>query len=271
MPAPETRDSDFALLKEVVREAGALAMRFYCTDHKQWSKAHDNTPVTEADIAVNDLLLQRLGSARPDYGWLSEETEDDNSRLTRERVWVVDPIDGTRAFAKRWPHFVISVALVEAGRPLLGVLFNPATDEFFEARLGGGAFLNGRPIHVSGAMAIEGCRMAAYPPMFRHPAWREPWPEMEILERNSVAYRIALVACGAADAALALNGKNDWDLAAADIILHEAGGRMTTHDGNLFSYNRPTTRHPSLLAAGPMLHNAISARVSALKLPATSG
>src|SRR5690606_42001347 len=147
---------------------------------------------------------------------------DDNSRLTRERVWVVDPIDGTRAFAQRWTHYVISVALVEAGRPLLGVLFNPATDEFVEARLGGGTFLNGRPIHVSGAMAIEGCRMAAYPPMFRHPAWREPWPEMEILERNSVAYRIALVGCWAADAALALNRKKELDLGAAEISHPEA-------------------------------------------------
>jgi myo-inositol-1(or 4)-monophosphatase len=149
LPAPEARDADFALLKETVRDAGALAMRFYMTDHKQWSKAHDNTPVTEADIAVNDLLHARLGGARPDYGWLSEETEDDSSRLTQPLVWVVDPIDGTRAFAKGHPHFAISVALVEDGRPVLGVIFNPATDEFFEARFGGGAFLNGKPIRVA--------------------------------------------------------------------------------------------------------------------------
>lgn len=271
MPEPEARDADFALLKETVREAGALAMTFYRTDHKQWSKAHDNTPVTEADIAVNELLHKRLGGARPDYGWLSEETEDDSSRLTQQCVWVVDPIDGTRAFAKQRPHFVISVALVEEGRPALGVLFNPATDEFFEARQSHGAFLNETPIHVSGTSVIEGCRMAAFPPMFRHPSWREPWPEMEILERNSVAYRVALVACGAADATLALNGKNDWDLAAADLILHEAGGRMTTHDGSVFFYNRPSTRHPSLLAAGPALHDALSTRVGSLKLPPAGG
>lgn len=254
-------------MKQAAREAGAVAMRFFLTDHKQWSKAHDNTPVTEADIEVNDLLHKRLGTARPSYGWLSEETEDDSSRLTQERVWVVDPIDGTRAFAKGKPHFVISVALVEEGRPVLGVLFNPATDEFFEAKEGHGAFLNGAPIHVSGASTIEGCRMAAFAPMFKHPAWSEPWPEMEILERNSVAYRVALVASGAADAALALNGKSDWDLAAADIILHEAGGRMTAHDGTTFYYNRHSTRHPSLLAAGPALHEAIFAKVGAIRLP----
>lgn len=267
MPVPDAREEDFALMKEAVREAGALAMRFFLTDHKQWSKAHDNTPVTEADIEVNELLHRRLGGARPDYGWLSEETEDDSSRLTQASVWVVDPIDGTRAFAKGKPHFVISVALVEEGRPVLGVLFNPATDEFFEASEGGGAFLNGNPIHVSGASAMEGCRMAAFAPMFKHPAWSEPWPEMEILERNSVAYRIALVACGAADAALALNGKSDWDLAAADIILREAGGLITAHDGSALYYNRRSTRHPSLLAAGPELYDAIFAKVGAIRLP----
>src|SRR3989338_1294718 len=152
-------------MKEAVREAGAIAMRFYQTDHKQWSKAHDNTPVTEADIEVNELLHARLAVARPDYGWLSEETEDDSSRLTQPRVWVVDPIDGTRAFAKGRPHFVISVALVENGRPVLAVLFNPAMDEFFEAEAGKGARLNGRPIHVGDCDRIEGCRMIAFAPM----------------------------------------------------------------------------------------------------------
>jgi len=267
LPEAETRAADFALLKEAVRDAGKVAMRFFGTDHKQWSKAHDNTPVTEADIEVNNLLHARLAGARPDYGWLSEETEDDSSRLTSQRVWVVDPIDGTRAFAKGRPHFVISVALVEEGRPVLGVLFNPATDEFFEAEAGRGAKLNGRPIHVSDCSRIEGCRMIAFAPMFKHPAWSEAWPEMDISDRNSVAYRIALVACGVADATLALNGKSDWDLAAADLILHEAGGRMTAHDGTPYFYNRPSTRHPSLLAAGPALYDALFEKVSKLQLP----
>ncbi|ABS62253.1 Inositol-phosphate phosphatase [Parvibaculum lavamentivorans DS-1] len=266
MPEPEARTADFTLLKDVVREAGALAMRYYQTDLRKWSKAHDDTPVTEADIAVNDLLRSRLMGARPDYGWLSEETEDDDSRLSRPFVWVVDPIDGTRAFAKGKPHFAISAALVAEGRPLLAALFNPATGEFFEAALREGARLNGEPIRVSDCREIEGCRMVAFAPMFKHPAWPDAWPEMDISDRNSVAYRIALVASGQADATLALNGKNDWDLAAADLILHEAGGRMTTHDGTQLLYNRPTTRHPSLLAAGPALYDALFARVGAVKL-----
>lgn len=268
MPVP---DGDFALLKETVRDAGALAMRYFGTDLKKWSKDADDTPVTEADIAVNDLLRARLMDARPDYGWLSEETDDDPARLSRPLTWVIDPIDGTRAFARNEPHFVVSAALVAGGRPVLAALFNPATGEFFEAAAGEGAHLNGAPIRVSDCTTIDGCRIAAFAPMFKHPGWERagiaPWPAMEILERNSVAYRIALVACGAADAALALNGKSDWDLAAADLIVHEAEGRMTTHDGKPFIYNRENTRHRSLLAAGPSLYDALFAKVGAIRLP----
>ena len=268
MPVP---DGDFVLLKEAVRDAGALAMRYFGTDLRKWSKDADNSPVTEADIAVNDLLQARLTSARPEYGWLSEETEDDAIRLSRRLTFIVDPIDGTRTFARGQPHFVVSVALVADGRPVIAALFNPATDEFFDAAIGGGARLNGRSIHVSNRSEIEGCRIAAFAPMFKHPGWSRagipPWPEMDILERNSVAYRIALVACGMADAALALNGKSDWDLAAADLIVTEARGCMTTHDGRPFTYNRESTRHRSLLVAGPALHDAMLARLGAIRLP----
>lgn len=270
MPAPETilhtRAEDRALLNAAVREAGRIAMTYYQTELKTWLKGGDDI-VTEADIAVNDQLQKSLAVARPAYGWLSEESKDDSRRLTCNSVWVVDPIDGTRAFAKGRPHFTISVALVEAGRPMLAALFNPATDEFFEAEAGAGALLNGNPIQVGKRSTIEGARMVAFAPMFKHPAWPTPWPEMDIIERNSVAYRIALVACDAADAALALNSKNDWDLAAADLILHEAGGRLTSHTGKLLIYNRESPRHRSLLAAGPDLYGPLFDRVGALTLP----
>ena len=257
---------DHALLRQAVRDGGDLALSFYKGEFRSWTKGA-NDPVTEADLEVNELLRQRLRDARPDYGWLSEETEDDKSRLTASKFWVVDPIDGTRAFAKGKPHFSISVALVTEGQPVIGVVLNPATDELFEARRGGGATLNGRPIHVSARREIEGCRMAAHPPMFRHKAWPEPWPPMEFIERNSVAYRIALVACGAADAVLALSAKNDWDLAAAHLILEEAGGLFTAHDGSEIRYDGPSTRQRSLAGANPALHAALMARTAMLKLP----
>ncbi|GAK44995.1 inositol-phosphate phosphatase [Tepidicaulis marinus] len=264
--APNERAEDHALLCKAVREAGALALTYYKADAKHWEKSKGD-PVSEADLAVNALLAERLQDARPGYGWLSEETEDDARRLTRTRVWVIDPIDGTRAFIKGKPHFTICGALVEEGRPVLGAVFNPAMDEFFEAVSGGGARLNGAPIQVSACDAIDGCRMAAFGPMFKHPAWREPWPEMEIVDRNSVAYRLALVACGQADAAMALNRKNDWDIAAADLLIHEAGGKVTDHQGAPLIYNREDTKHRSFIAAGPALYQAIIARTGKITLP----
>jgi len=268
LPAPEfTREEDRKLLIAAAREAGRIALGYYQTKLKTWMKGGDNI-VTEADIAVNDQLQKDLALARPDYGWLSEETEDGAIRLSKRRVWVVDPIDGTRAFAKGKPHFAISAALVEDGRPVLAALFNPATDEFFQAEVGKGATLNGAPIHVGSRTDIEGSRMAANGYMFKHPAWPEPWPPMQIIERNSVAYRIALVACDQADAAMALNTKNDWDLAAAELILLEAGGRFTSHEGKALIYNRELPRHRSFIAAGPALYAPLFTRVGALTLPA---
>ncbi len=150
---------------------------------------------------------------------------------------------------------------------MLAALLNPATDEFFEAETGKGATLNGKPIQPGHRKEIAGARMAAFAPMFKHPAWSKPWPEMDIIDRNSVAYRIALVACNQVDATMALNSKNDWDIAAADLILTEAGGRFTGHDGKAFVYNREIPRHRSLIAAGPALYDALFERVGDLKLP----
>jgi len=258
--------ADHALLCAAVRDAGALALGYFQTDLKHWDKGKDD-PVSEADHAVNDLLHARLQGTRPDYGWLSEETEDDPTRLTCDHVWVIDPIDGTRAFIKGKPHFTICAALVQKGAPVCAAVFNPATDEFFEATRGGGATLNGVPISPSTRDEIAGCRMAAFAPMFKHPAWPEPWPEMEMVDRNSVAYRLVLVANGYVDACLALNRKNDWDLAAADLIVREAGGRITTHDGATLVYNKPFTKHRSLLAAGPDLYNVLFDKVGQITLP----
>lgn len=265
-PLPFNLQDDHTLLCAAVRDAGALALQYFQTDLKHWDKGKDD-PVSEADHAVNDLLHARLQGGRPAYGWLSEETEDDQARLTCERVWVIDPIDGTRAFIKGRPHFTICAALVQNGQPISAAVFNPATDEFFEATQDGGARLNGDAIVPSARDAIEGCRMAAFAPMFKHPAWPEPWPDMEIVDRNSVAYRLVLVANGYVDACLALNRKNDWDLAAADLIVREAGGRITTHDGARLVYNKPFTKHRSLLAAGPSLYDVLFRKVGQITLP----
>lgn len=256
---------DHMLSVDAAREAGHIAMRYFRREYETWDKG-DNNPVTEADLAVDAHLHERLLSARPDYGWLSEETADNPERLSKDRVWVVDPIDGTRAFVKGRPHFTISIALVEAGRPISGVVYNPALDELYEASKENGAYLNGERIHTSDRHQIAGARMVGSADMFKHPRWPEPWPEMHVENRNSIAYRVVLVASGAFDGAVNMAWKHDWDLAAADLIIAEAGGAVTNHDGTPYIYNRSSARHRSMVAGGVAMHQALVRRLGAIVL-----
>ncbi|HXC55299.1 MAG TPA: 3'(2'),5'-bisphosphate nucleotidase CysQ [Rhizomicrobium sp.] len=269
MPAPDA-DDVLALLEASVREAGKIARGFFGGSYKRWDKSKGN-PVTEADLAVDKFLRETLRAARPDYGWLSEETEDDTARLAATSVFVVDPIDGTIAFMKGKPHFTICAGVVTDGVPVAGAVYNPITEECFTARSGHGALLNGAPIHVHDRGAVEGCRMLADKAMLAHAAWNtppnRPWPAMEIETRGSIAYRMVLVACGQFDAMLALSSKRDWDLAAAEIIAAEAGAVVTTHTGAALRYNRESTLKPSVVVAGPKLHAGLLERVSHINLP----
>jgi myo-inositol-1(or 4)-monophosphatase len=248
LPDPE----DLKLLEDTVREAGHIARKFYGGDYKQWSK-EGGSPVTEADLAVNKYLLDHLIAARPTYGWLSEENPDDPARLSRREVFVIDPIDGTVAFLKNRPHFTICAAIVVEGRPCCGVVYNPISEELYSARQGAGAHRNGMAIHVGDRAGLEDCAMLGD----RTQLTSAPFPPMHVQNRNSVAYRVVLVADGSADASVSLTAKRDWDLAAADVILTEAGGCLTDTKGAALIYNRPVTRQSSLVAANPKLHTEI--------------
>lgn len=258
------------LIEQAVIAAGAIARHYFGGDYKRWDKGKGQ-PVTDADIAIDTYLRETLTAARPDYGWLSEETKDDPFQRQRENVFIVDPIDGTVAFLKGLPEFSISVAAVRAGRPYAGVVLNPITGECFAARTGHGATLNGAPIKVSERRELEGCRIVGPRDLFAHPAWNvapnRPWPPLHIEKRASIAYRLALVASGAFDAAIALSTKCDWDMAAGDLIVREAGGIVTAHDGAIPCYNGASVLKPSFVAAGPALHAAILERVEHIKLP----
>jgi len=224
---------DLALISNAVRKAGQIAKQaFDDNDSKVWDKENDS-PVTDADIAVNDYLAETLRSARPDYGWLSEETKDDHSRHACPRSFVVDPIDGTRAFIDRTPNFTVSVAIIEEGKSIAGALFNPLTGEMFEAFLGGGAKLNGETLSSPDSDKINGIRMVGYPRKFR----RLGWPDMTCRIANSMAYRMALVASDQADATVAFTPKSDWDLAAAQLIATEAGAIVTNLYGKDPAYD----------------------------------
>ncbi|MEM7425377.1 MAG: 3'(2'),5'-bisphosphate nucleotidase CysQ [Pseudomonadota bacterium] len=258
MQAADRRDleRDRSLLSEAVAAAAGTALELFKRGVKSWSKS-DQTPITEADLAVNRELEQRLTSARPEYGWLSEETCDDVSRLTRRRCWIVDPIDGTKGFVRGNDQWCISAALVEDGRPVLGIIANPATAETFEALLGEGARLNGEILKIAKRRDVEGCRLVMHRSILGSRRWGKPWPEISLAMWNSMALRLCRVASGEADGAIVISRKSDWDLAAADLIVAEAGGRVTGLTGKAMRYNERETRHRGVVGAGQDLHGCL--------------
>ncbi|MFK8253749.1 3'(2'),5'-bisphosphate nucleotidase CysQ [Ancylobacter terrae] len=241
-------------LAAAVVAGGELARAMYRQGIRSWSK-HNDSPVTEADIAVDDMLRRRLTAFAPAFGWLSEETADDPSRLARRRVWVVDPIDGTRAFMAGGADWTVSAALVDEGRPVAAALFAPVTEELFLAVAGGGATRNGAPLAISGPPALVEARIAGPGPWLDHLDHRAPIQRMPRI--RSLALRLARVADGGLDAALASPNGCDWDLAAADLLVHEAQGRLTTLDGGSLVYNAAIPRHGALVCAGAALHSLI--------------
>jgi myo-inositol-1(or 4)-monophosphatase len=255
IPAGDSLARDAALLTETVREAGALALSLFRTELKNWTKGA-SSPVSEADIAVNDLIETRLRRATPDYGWLSEESADDEQRLDRKLVWIVDPIDGTRGYLAGREDWCVSVALVEDTSPVLAAVFAPVSNEFFFAARGQGAVRNDAAVHVAAGTELDFSRVAG------------PKPLVERLNRSShdiilhprigsLALRLCRVAEGRLDAAFAGGQSRDWDLAAANLIVQEANGSMTALSGDRILYNRREVTHGVLVAAGRDRHASI--------------
>jgi myo-inositol-1(or 4)-monophosphatase len=241
-----------ALLTDAVREAGALALSMFGTPIKNWTKA-GASPVSEADIAADRLLHARLPGADAEFGWLSEESTDDPARLAMTRLWIVDPIDGTRAYLAGLPDWTVSAALVEHGRPVVACLFAPVTEELFVAVAGQGARRNGEPIAATSGNTIGGAQIAGPRGLLQQLATATP-PFIAAPRIRSLALRLARVAQGTVDAAFAGPNSHDWDLAAADLLVHEAGGALTPLGGGAVTYNRPVPRHDLLVAAGRDRH-----------------
>lgn len=247
---------DYALLDKTVRDAGDIARRFFKSELKSWEKKPGD-PVSEADLAIDTHFREKLMAARPDYGWLSEETVDDPARLAKSRVWVVDPIDGTRSFIAGKPEFTICAALVEDGQPVLGIVYNPVLEEFYEAALGQGATLNGGKITCSSKSDLNGGNFLTSRKAFEWHGWMAEAQGAQFGHVNSIAYRITKVASQHVDASLSFTAKSDWDIAAADIILAEAGGICTTTSGEKLVYNRKSVEHRNVISAGCALHPAL--------------
>jgi len=235
-----------------VREAGALARSMARAPMRTWTKGA-TSPVCEADIAVDRLLRERLNAEGSGIGWLSEESVDNPARLAARQVWIVDPIDGTRAYLAGLPDWTVSAALVENGRPIAACVYAPVTEELFMAIAGRGAARNGAAIAATAGASLAKARIAGPKGFLDRLAAVAPVFTV-VPQIRSLALRLARVAQGVVDVAIAGGNSHDWDLAAADLLVHEAGGATTPFGGGPIIYNRPVPRHGALVAAGSDRH-----------------
>ena len=236
-------------------EAGRLAMDRWATDFRRWEKGKGE-PVCEIDLAVDALLRERLHAIDPEAAWLSEETRDDPTRLCGPRVWVVDPIDGTRDYLRQRPGWCVSVALVEGGRPVLGVLDAPARGEVWRAAAGQGATRNGTPVRASTRASLPGARV---------PADTLPKDDADlacVARPNSIALRIAMVAADEADLCATLRWGHEWDIASAMLVAEEAGATVSDAFGAPIRYNSTKAEAFGLLATAPAIHAAAVERLA---------
>ena len=220
-------------------------------------KAADGSPVTDADMAVNAVLEELLRNARPDYGWLSEESADDPARLGAERVFIVDPIDGTRSFIEGSDSWAHSLAVARDGEITAAVVFLPMRERFYSAALGEGTRLNDATVHASGVATLETAQVLATKPSMQPDHWRSPMPELQRSHRPSIAYRLGLVAEGRFDAMLTLRPSWEWDIAAGALLLSEAGAMISDRSGQPIRFNAPHPKHDGVVAANPALHGEI--------------
>ena len=242
-------NSDLHIAENAAIEAGILIMNYYKTDYEIRDKGYHN-PVTTADHAADSRLKEILMVARPNYGWLSEETVDSPERLSKDRVWVVDPLDGTKEFIEGVPNFVVSIALVENGDPIVGVLYNPVTKETFTAAKGEGAFLNGKSIFCTAKENVSEMVILNSRSETRRGLWKSYGNTFgELKAIGSVAYKLGLTAAGQADIFASLRPKNEWDICAGNCIINEAGGKLIDLNGNRVVFNREKTLiEPGLIA-----------------------
>jgi myo-inositol-1(or 4)-monophosphatase len=248
------------LIVEAARACGPLLRSSFGAPVKTWSKA-GGSPVSEVDLALDEQIKRILRGARPDYGWLSEETPDDDARLSHARVFIVDPLDGTEAFLRGKAEFCVSIGLAENGRMIAGCVYNPISEELFEAARGGGAKCNGAPIKAAAKAELADARIIATKTLFTNSRWRTPWPAMAVTQKAALAYRLALVAAGVVDGAVSLGFKNEWDIAAGALLVEEAGGIAGDGHGRPLVFNQPNPRSPGLVAAGPNLFPLLSDRL----------
>ena len=244
------------------RRAGDIIRSFFDGPYTVRSKAHGH-PVTDADLRANECIRTIIQRAFPNDGWLSEETRDSSDRMRRRRVWIVDPLDGTKEFIQKIPEFCVSVALVEDGVPIVGVSYNPISSELFSAARGLGVHRNGTQRHTSETDSLADTRVLAS----RSEAARGEWDLFEnsfhLVPTGSVAYKLALVAAGLGDATFTLTPKHEWDVCAGAALIREAGGQIADCDGQPLTFNQPDPIFPGIIATNGRLFESILATIKA--------
>lgn len=242
---------------ETALNAADIIAAYYKDGFTVKDKGEDN-PVTEADLAANDYLAEALPRLKPDAAWLSEETKDSPSRLDKDWVWIIDPLDGTREFTKGIPEFVVSVALVHKKRAYLGVLVNPVTKQVFTGLVGHGAFLNGTPISVSSQQHLNGAKLVCSRSEMAK-GWFDDYQEKGVIPTavGSVAYKFGLVAAGLADATFTPRPRSEWDIAAGVAIVEAAGGKCSDKSGNAYVFNQENILVDGVLASNGQLHDEL--------------
>jgi myo-inositol-1(or 4)-monophosphatase len=250
----ESHADDLKLLGDAALAAGEIARRHFGSGPARWDKGAGQGPVSEVDLEIDLMLRDRLLSARPGFGWLSEETEDDPARLAAPAVFIVDPIDGTRAFLEGQKGFAHALAIARGGRVTAAVVHLPLLGLTYRARAGGGAFLNDRRIVTPPRKGLVGARILASGAQLAPDLWPGGLPALERHFRPSLAWRLCLVAEGRFDGMATLRDTWDWDTAAASLIAAEAGARVTDRYGRPLEFNTPLPRSEGILSGSEGVH-----------------
>jgi len=257
-----------AVAEAAAREAGAIVKHYYEKPIEQVAKTdkgagREENWLTQADSESDEILKTRLLGAFPDDGWLSEETGDSPERLAKRRVWIVDPLDGTREFTLKVPEFCVCVALVEDGRPVVGVEYNPATDQLYSAARGAGTTCNGTRVRVSTIEHVALAQVLASRSEDKRGEW-DPFKQYcHVVLTGSVAYKLAEIASGNGDATFTLTPKNEWDICAGTLLVEEAGGTVTGLEGEPLVFNRKSPLRPGMIASNGRLHDGLRQLIAA--------
>jgi myo-inositol-1(or 4)-monophosphatase len=256
-------DRELRILCEAMKLAGAEALRFASEGFEIHTKP-DRSPVTSADLSIDRMLHTHLLDAFPRDGWLSEESPDNSDRLQKRRVWVIDPIDGTKAFIKGEPEFCISAALVVDGHPVVAAVFNPSCDELFAAMKGGGLLLNDEPVSCQE-------KHKGQAPVIAFSPWELAMGRFQSLDTlaagrpmRSIAWALALAASGRIHGVATLEPENEWDVAAGALLIEETGGTVSDGSGQALGFNRPVPRYEGIIAAHPSCPDPVAQQLRRL-------